>query len=276
MVILSIVIGLCFALTTISMCLFIYYRQQPAIKATSNTLSHCMFIGCYFLLISSFFHTVTSGNRSNESLQYFSCSFISYSGTIGFDIVLATVIAKTLRIYYIFKKFGKVNRICSDRYLYILILIIVSIKIVLLVLWACLDINVVVEMEQYIPQSVPPYFLVREGCQSNHLVLWIVAVFGYSAVLMIIMVLLAVLTRKIKRFDFKDSKKINTLIVTLVFNICISVTLWIVLRLIDATNLSRVAYGIGTMTAAELCQMFLILPKILPLVLYRCKVEFGL
>ena len=285
MVILSIVIGLCFALTTISMCLFIYYRQQPAIKATSNTLSHCMFIGCYFLLISSFFHTVTSGNRSNESLQYFSCSFISYSGTIGFDIVLATVIAKTLRIYHIFNRFGNVDppKICYDQGLFILILIIVSVKIVLLILWTFLDINHVVEMEEFISQSVPPYFLVRETCQSNHLRVWIVAVFGYSIILMFIMVLLAVLTRKVKQSDFKDSKKINTLVVTLAFNICISVTLWILLRLIDATNLSRVAYGIGTMTAAELCQVFLILPKILPLVLHSCckylrcrKLELGL
>ena len=44
-----------FALTTISMYLFIYYRKQQAVRATSSTLSLCMFIGCYFLLTSSFF-----------------------------------------------------------------------------------------------------------------------------------------------------------------------------------------------------------------------------
>ena len=48
-------------LSTVSMCLFIYYRNKPAIKATSNILSLCMFVGCYFLLIASLFHTIISG-----------------------------------------------------------------------------------------------------------------------------------------------------------------------------------------------------------------------
>ena len=47
------------------------------------------------------------------------------------------------------------------------------------------------------------------------------------------MVLLVVLTRKIKRKEFKDSKKTNTLVVTvaLIFNMGIGVLTWIMLRL---------------------------------------------
>ena len=59
---LSTFVILCFILTTILMCLFIYYRNEPAIKATSNTLSLCLFIGCYFLLASSLFHIVIKGH----------------------------------------------------------------------------------------------------------------------------------------------------------------------------------------------------------------------
>ena len=54
-VLLALLVVLGFALTTISMYLFIYYRKQQAVRATSSTLSLCMFIGCYFLLTSSFF-----------------------------------------------------------------------------------------------------------------------------------------------------------------------------------------------------------------------------
>ena len=58
---------------------------------------------------------------------------------IGSDIVLATVIAKTLRIYHIFKTFGTVSRACSDVGLFILISFLVSVKIVMLIAWASSD-----------------------------------------------------------------------------------------------------------------------------------------
>ena len=276
-VILSIVIVLCFVLTTVSMCLFFYYRKQPAIKATSSALSLIMFIGCYFLLTSSLSHTVTSGigtQGRKEPLPTFMCLFNIYLFNIGGDIVTATVIAKTMRIYHIFKKFGKVNRIWSDQGLLILILIIVSIKIVLLTLWTCLDITHLVDKEHYISQNVPPYFLVRRRCQSNHTEIWLLVISTYSFVLIFIMGLLAVLTRKIKRGDFKDSKKINTLILILVFDICIFPSLWILFRHNGAIILSRVMYSVGVLIAAFSCQVFLILPKVLPLVpvLQRCRI----
>ena len=52
---------------------------------------------------------------------------------VGMDIVLATVIAKTLRIYHIFKTFSTVSRACSDQGLFIPISSIVSVKIVMLI-----------------------------------------------------------------------------------------------------------------------------------------------
>ena len=53
--------------------------------------------------------------------------------SVGVDIVLATIIAKTLRIYHIFKTFGTISRACSDQGLFILISSIVSVKIVMLI-----------------------------------------------------------------------------------------------------------------------------------------------
>ena len=270
-VFLSVLIVLCFVLTSVSMCLFIYYRKQPVIKATSSTLTLCLFVGCYLLLMSSLFHTVnsaTSAQGSKESFRAFICSFNIYFTGIGLDIVLSTVIAKTLRIYHIFNKFGDVDppQICYDQGLFFLILIIVSVKIVLLILWTCLDVNHLIDKEQYISHSVPPYFLVTEECQSNHLGIWLALYFGYSAVLMFIMVLLAVLTRKVKQHHFKDSKQINSLVAILFFIMCVSVPLWSLLRITGATILSKVTYTVGYTMTAFFCQVVLILPKIAPLI----------
>ena len=273
-VILVSLIVLCIALTTISMCLYFYYRREPAIKATSTTLSICLFIGCYFLLTSSLFHTITSSStvqNKKESYRIFVCMFNIDLITTGLDIIFATVIAKTLRIYHIFNKFGKVNRICSDQGLFILISVIVSVRIALLIVWTVLDASRVVSTEQYVSQSVPPYYLVREHCLSNHFELWLIVNAGYLVILMLIMVLLAVLTRKIKRKEFKDSKKINTLVVALIFTMGIGVLTWIMLRLVGAIVPSRVAVSVGTTTVAVLCQLFLILPKIVQLILRDCQ-----
>ena len=276
-VLLLMMICMCFTMMVLSMCLYFYYHKHPSIKATSTTLSLCLFIGCFFLLLSSFFHTFNSGiihdqHKMRMSYRIFICMFDIYLINIGTDTVLATVIAKTLRIYHIFKKFGKVHQICSDQGLFILIAAIVSVKIILLIFWSCLDVSLLVDKEQYMKQSVPPYFLVTQKCENQYPTVWITFQYIYTLVLAFIMVLVAVLTRKIKRGNFKDTKKINMLVVVLVFDLGIFLPLWAILRLIDYTILSKVAYSVGITLAAFFSQVFLILPKIVPLVIndYRC------
>jgi gamma-aminobutyric acid type B receptor len=263
-----------FALTTVLMCLFIYYRNEPAIKATSNTLSLCMFIGCYFLLTSSLIQSITGGIsiiESRVSIRTFICMFDLVIFNLGSDTILATVIIKTLRIYHIFKKFGTVSRICSDQSLFILISSIVSVKIVILIVWAASDAAYIVDVEQFISTTVPPFFRIIQECQSNNHSIWLLVVFGYSIILGLVMILLAVLTRKIERKDYKDSKKINILVVALIVNTCIGVPLWSIFRIIPFTILSRLAQTIAIIVAAVLCQIILILPKILPLVVHKCR-----
>ena len=243
-VFLSLLIIFCFALTILSMFLFIYYRNQPAIKATSNTLSLFMFIGCYLLLISSFFHNITSGTSihgKQESLRTSICMLDISLTSVGVDIVLATVIAKTLRIYHIFKPFHKISKVCSDPSLFIFISGIVFVKIVMLIIWACLDPAHVIDIERFVSQSIPPFFRVIQECQSAQHNIWLALLFGYSTILGLVMVLLAVLTRKIKRRDYKDSKKINILAAALILNVCIGEPLWIIFQSAAATILSRLS-----------------------------------
>ncbi len=272
-VLLLMMILTCFTLTIFSMCLYLYYHKHPSIKATSTTLTLFLFIGCFCLLLSSLFHTINSGiiRQKMGSYRIFTCMFDIYLINIGIDTVLATVIAKTVRIYHIFKKFGKVHQVCSDQGLFILISAIVSVKIILLIFWSCLDVSLLVDREQYVKQSVPPYFLVTQKCQNQYPTVWITLQYIYTLILAFTMVLLAVLTRKIKRGAFKDTKKINMLVVLLVFDLCIFLPLWAILRLIGYTTLSRVAYSMGITLAAFLCQVFLIFPKVVPLVVNDCR-----
>ena len=98
-------------------------------------------------------------------------------------------------------------------------------------------------------------------------------VFGYSIILGLVSVLLAVLTGKIKRKDYKDSKKIIILVAALIVNTCITVPLWIIFRNVAATIMSRLTFNISTITGAVLCQVILILPKIVTLIVRKCRCQ---
>jgi gamma-aminobutyric acid type B receptor len=269
-VLLALLIVIGFALTTISMCLFVHYRKQPAVRATSSTLSLCMFIGCYFLLASSFFQDITSGTNiygSKRFLRAFVCMFDFSITNVGIDLVFATVIAKTLRIYFIFKTFGKVSKLWSDQGLFLLISSIVSVKIVILIIWASFDVPHIVDLQQLTSKTVPPFIEVVQRCQSVYHGYWVFLTIGYSTLLTMIMVLLAILTRKIKRDDYKDSKKINLLVGALFLDVYTFAPLWFILRGLAAPLLSWLVYNIGTLIAAVLCQVLLLLPKTVPLVI---------
>ena len=186
---------------------------------------------------------------------------------VGADVVFATVIAKTLHIHFIFKTFGKVSRLCSDHCLFILISSIVSVKIIMLTIWASLDAHHIVTMDQIISETVPPFFRAVQRCNCMYHGYWIILTFGYSTLLTLIMVLLAILTRKIKRDNYKDSKKINLLVAALILDVYTITPLWFSFQRMDAPIMSRLKYNIGTLNAAVLCQVLLILPKTVPLVL---------
>ena len=272
--ILSIIILCCFILTTVFMCLFIYYRNEPAIRATSNILSLCVFVGCYLLLSSSMIHNITSGivvYERSRSLRTFICVFDLSASNVGIDIIVATVIAKTLRIYYIFKTFGKVSQLCSDHGLFTLISGIVSVKIVMLIALASLDAPTLMDREQFVTVNVPPYFEVAQQCLSERLHLATTFMFAYSILLVLVMVLLAILTRKIQRGDYKDSKKINALVLTLLLDAFICLPLWYMFRSANEIVPSRLAYNVSTIVAALFCQLLLIMPKIIPVVVKNSR-----
>ena len=88
---------------------------------------------------------------------------------------------------------------------------------------------------------------------------------------MLIMGTLAILTRKIKRDHFNNTRRINTLIAVLFFHVCISLSFWVVLGQIGQTIPSKVMFALSSMFTVVFCQAFMIAPKIVPLVYKRIK-----
>ena len=258
---------LCLIFTTVTLSLFVHYRKTPKVKATSFILSLCMFIGCYSLIISSLLHTVSSSvviEANLKVLRYAECWGNTFLFTVGIDLILVTIFAKTLRIYHIFNKFGKINSLWSDKGLLVLIFALVFVKVVLMIVWALVDINHLIDKVSPQPEGFPPHYVVVQKCYSHHLSWWITLVFGYTVALFIPILHVAILTRKIKRKEFNDSKAINTLVAIIFVLVCIGTALWFLLRMIGANIASKAVYSVGFSSTAVVCQIFLFVPKITP------------
>ena len=139
--------------------LFIYYRKEPEIKATSYTLSLCMFVGCYLLLTSALFHNITSGTTvygSQESLRtfiymyiwYHHCGHRSWYYSRYSDCKDRTY----LRLPHLQNIWYKVSSFLSwALFLWTLI--------VMLIAWATLDATyIIIDKEQFVSIIVPPFF----------------------------------------------------------------------------------------------------------------------
>ena len=276
--ILMIAMAICTLITLMNMTLYLYYRNEPEMKASSVGLSILIFFSCYVMYFGCASHTIASG-KYIQSSKYGICLLEIWTVFPSGDLILSTLLVKICRIYHIFNHFGKIGKLCSDKSLLILISVIVLGKLVLLSAWTALDKLQVRDYETYHSESKPPFYEVRQKCHSRHHGMWIITCLLYTAIIGGILAFVAFKTRKIHRKDFKDTKKINALIVTLFMSIVIVTSLWAIFRKLDNLNLSNPVITILYLLPPVFCQMYLFFPKTIPLLKkklfkYFCKQQF--
>ena len=263
-IIMSAGVVLCILFTTSMSVLFICYRNQPEVKASSCYLSVFMFLGSYSLLIGLLIHILSSRLVVVGTGRKAICSMITGFSSVGFDIVLATLFTKMLRIYRVFTYFGRTGKAWSDRVLIMIILLVALGKITVFIIWALVDIYYLQDTETYSLDTTPPHYKVAQYCYSEHTGVWVTVLFAYSGVLFLLLLLLAFKTRKIRRENFKDTKKVNALILTLVVNTCLVIPLWWVQRTVGDPIGSYVIVAIGYGVTGTAGQIYLTAPKVLP------------
>ena len=113
-------------MTSAVLILFVYYRNEPEIKASSPKLSLLMFVGCYMVFLSIALvlrSTILTGEQ--VILDVF-CNSISMTLNAGHNLLYATLLVRLLRVYRIFSHFGKTGTVCSDGILFLIIVVIVG------------------------------------------------------------------------------------------------------------------------------------------------------
>ena len=267
------VTGVCYLFTTIVLLLFIYYRNQPEIKATSVWLSLCIFLGCYFVISGALNHFITSGENATSRAQRVSiCNIETYFVALGLDLLITTLLAKVLRIWRIFTYNGQMGNVWTDSSLLGFVGIVIAVKIVLLAIWTIIDPNTLTDKEEiiYVEGIASKYEIVQQ-CESKYYFIWLVVVFGYSTIIGLVLIGASFITRKVKQENFKDTKKITILVTSLIFIALVCGALWGILRLIGDSIASKLVIGLTFCMIALLSEVFLFLPKILPALLRQFK-----
>ena len=256
-------ISLCFVFVSLVFIVFITYRNQPEVKATSRYLSLCIFAGSYLILFGALTHTMGSHFViDTASARNATCIVTTSASGIGLDLILATTLAKALRIAYVFTHFKTIGKAWSDQALLVLIALIVSGKVTVLVLWFSLDPYYIADQDTYVNEK--GFVSVTQYCYSKQVGVWLSLVFAYTGVLCVVLVVLAYRTRRIKRGNFKDTKKLNALIAGIIMTSVLFTAMWGVLRLSGYSQISKFIPSIGYMIVPLLCQVLLFIPKLIP------------
>ena len=203
-----------------------------------------------------------------EEVRRFSCNVDQVCASVGLDLVVATALVRTLRIYHIFHHFGKLRKDWTDSRLVAVIVAIISIKVCLFVLWISVD-NQHLTDTIIFQGEVPPYYLVIQSCYSNYQALWADSAYMFTFSLLVLLLFLAIKTRKTSLGDFKDTKKVTVLVVVF-FNLVLIVfgSLWGILQLSGQPIASYVSLALAYSLSSFAIQVSLFLPKVLP-PLYR-------
>lgn len=265
-VILGLQIALMAVFVTLILALYIYFRKEPEIKATSFTLSLLMFAGCYFNLmyLSLLFyanHMLHSLNISRDNAVCLGIQWLSGPG-ISLPLILATLLVKMLRIYHIFHNTKlHLGCYCSDLALALYVLLILLPDILINLIWVIIDPYQVL----FNHQVQGSHIHLKKTCKSRYQKPFFGVLCVYLLVLVIILMAVAIITRKVRMQHFKDTKKVNILSFILGSGIIITFSCWILVQTLDIKRyIAALTVHIPHSVLIIVCLGLLFVPKVFP------------
>ena len=268
---------LCVVLTTLVLVLFIHYRDQSDIKASSIQLSYLMFLGCYLMFAATLVHTIRGSVAITGAGVVVVCGVVVTGDSLGVNLVFATLLLRMLRVYHIFSHFGKTGKLWSNRNMACLVGVILLGDVILITVWSTVDTYRIVDVVTFRANSNPPHYEIQQFCQSDHLRLWLGLLLGKLGVLFVIVLFLAVKTRKIRKSNFKDTKKVNIYIFSTIAIVIVFMTLFFLFVAMENSLAAHLMVYFAFGVTALLCQLFLFVPKVTSPLLkkYGYEVSYG-
>ena len=203
---------------------FIVFQNQKSIKATSFTMSHFMFSGCYVLLMRALLITAQFSDSSlmigireshtRDVVFGVMCNVNEWLNGVGISLVMGTLCGKLWRVYRIFNHFNTNSYLVSNVTLTVFIVCVVTVNVVVLVVWTTVD-PLLAEFEQ---QGIEfngedePIILERMFCRCEYYSVWISVLYSIIILLVTCVVVLSSLNRHINRRFFQKAKSVNVMV----------------------------------------------------------------
>lgn len=254
----------CTVLVTVDIVLFIYLRKEPEIKATSFSITIFMFLSCYMFIL--YLSLLTLEEHLTVPSKYhnvicFARSWLNVLSIPG-SLLIVTILIKMLRIYRIFltTNFNRAGRFFSNIAVVCYILLLQIPNIIIMLLWSVVD-----PYHNIIKRARHTNFdLIQNECSSEHLKVWPFLLLGYNFVLSIVLIVVAIKTRKIRKMNFKDTKKVNAFIYLFLFMTVLIIGLWLIARNADMTTYGQIGLFLGHVCMIVIVQGLLFIPKLYP------------
>ena len=253
------------ALHTVTLLLFIYYWSDPDIKATSPWLGIVIFTACYMLDLSLLLTALRFSPYASESEFVAFCAIENWLLYIGIQLIFATLLMRLVRVCRIFFHYSKLGKVWSDYGVLLFILMFVSVGVAILTVWMAADIPFLHKDTTFISATDSPYFSIQFTCQSRYFEvfpIWIILLLVYTGVMMVIVLLLAIRTRKVKIESFKDTRTVNIFIYSTVVCFMFLLILSLIFDALRSQVVVFVARVLALSSVAIACACFLFLPKI--------------
>ena len=253
--------GLLLTMLLISTLAFIYWREKPEVKSTSLYISMVILTGCLLMCISPIVNNIFTTSVTFT----FICNVELWFSLNGFSILMVALLFRLLRIVHVFHSYHSTGKYWSDAFLLLYISLFSCVMVGLLLMWTVADHIHLMTKSVYIPSAHPPFYLEYRYCSCQYIGMWLALCYSWIGLLLICVLFLAIQTRHIKYRHFKDTKKVNAFI----YSICIVFTTFISLsHLFEMVNIIIAAYlfrWFSYFTIVLMCQLFLFLPKFVPL-----------
>ena len=251
--------------TTIQLVLFmyLYHNNSKVVRATSPYLSLVMFVGCYLFCLAAI-SSITQGSfLLSSSMFSATMCILLLSAVNALSLTLTTLFIKLLRVYHIFKSsnhlksnLGKKFKNYSLFFFIILLALTPNIVFLLSLLFEIPTMIIIKDINVVHIRLIggPPYVAI--GCM-----------FAYLAMFLLLILFLAIRTRKIEYENFKDTKKINIFIAIVFFITTMGSASVSILFLVENEPDGYVVLTVCLLILPTACQLVLFLPKILPTIL---------
>ena len=276
--IMSLGIILCIVLAVINC----YYRKHKVIKASSPYINILIISGCFMGFVSVIFISIENIDAYltiNPKAYIFLCNARPWLLSIGYTLAFGALIAKTWRIYCIFKNPWRRKRPLKDHVLIGMVCILLAVDVVLLVLWLVLDpLNlhafIIDTGDETFAQEL--HLLCSDSDQldisRSGFTIWVVILMVLKGILLLFGFFLVSRTGKIKAVVFQDAKYSGIAIygVGVVCSIGVPVALFLMYNFVEDPG-----YIISTATisfCSYLILFMVFIPKIILLKKYKKKV----